>query len=272
MNNFKLMNQIKNDIIQLSTQKDSDNRGLSDRMLFYLNSYVASKKLVSKSISDMLLNAADEAVIEYNSYKTHEPFSILFFELYYSILKKVSRSKLLYTKCNYYFIDNFSISDNSREFIKLYHSFGIYWGQKIKIPKHISKKCAEFDKGGTQFIKMMNSLNIDIINNNTEAISWTHNHYLYFATLFTNKPIPREIDINKNIYIKYLRTTADYAMKDTEDNYDYIGECVEQILFLNKKIHTKYIKYLLNFTTYKSHHSLVTASIVPFSLYLKYNS
>ena len=142
---MNLQQIIEDDIIKLITIKDVDNRGLSDRMLFYLNAYISSKNIIDDSIREKILYAANDAVKEYNLRSYHPPFSILFFELYYSILKRYSKkSKILYLDCKLFEIDKFDFN-NEREFINLYHSFGIYWCQKSNISKYIKDKCKECD-------------------------------------------------------------------------------------------------------------------------------
>jgi len=91
-----------------------------------------------------------------------------------------------------------------------------------------------------------------------------------FSTLFFTQHIPNELNINKQLYIKYLRKSLKEAIVDKIYNYDYIGECIEQIIYFNKSIDKKYITMLLHNNKKHSHHNLVTASIVPFSNYLQF--
>ena len=91
-----LIKIIEQDIIKLTTQSDSDNRGLSDRMLFYLNAYTASQGIVNQHIRNKILISANNTVIEYNSYKSHDAFSILFFEIYYALLIGVFKENIHY--------------------------------------------------------------------------------------------------------------------------------------------------------------------------------
>ena len=84
----------------------------------------------------------------------------LFFELYFHTLKRISKCK---GKCRIYKVNhNKSVT---RDFIKLYHGFGIYWSQKDKklVNNHIYTECQRVDLGGDQFIAQMKSLKKDFV-------------------------------------------------------------------------------------------------------------
>ena len=272
---MRLKSIIENDIIALVTTNDSDNRGLSDKMLYILNSYFSTKGVISDMIRKKLLTAANLLIDSYNKSQP-DSFGILFFELYYTLLKKFSKKSKSSVPLNE--ITNFEIVSlelpiGSREFIKLYYSFGVYWGQRVfGIREHIKRKCREAETRGIKFVPIMDKYRREIIDGTVkEGLSWTHNHYGYFSTLFFTQKTSRELRINARKYSEYLKKTLDFAVKESMPNYDYIGECVEQLIFYSRNIDYKYIQILLKNSAIKNriHHNLVTASIVPFAVYLK---
>ena len=263
--NKKIKQKIIDDLDLLLTTRDSGNRGLSDHMLFYLNVYTVIDGF-RKSRSKILIKA-NELLKQYNSSNTTDLFSMIFFELYYNTLRIKSNYKLK-GKCKV-FTNIIHNENKTREFIKLYHNFGLFWAQHTNLVNPlIKKKCQEIDKDGKIFITLMNNLKNELYFNDSN-ISWTHNHYAYFSTLFFTQNEPNILKINKQKYTKYIRESL-YLALQTKYSIDYIGECVEHLLRYNKSVRKNVIEYILYYEPHdKSYHYLVTGSIIPLCLFLK---
>tara|TARA_Y100001958_G_C21234923_1_gene561150 strand:+ start:622 stop:1410 length:789 start_codon:yes stop_codon:yes gene_type:complete len=254
--------KVKRDLELLLTIQDSDKRGLSDHMLFLLNAYTVTGKFTS--FRKRILYKAHELLGFYNKSNTMDLFSMLFFELYYNTLR---------IKCKYQLKEKCKVFPNIvynrtkvRDFIKLYHNFGLYWAQHTNLVNPlIKKKCREIDPGGYGFIQLMHILKKEIYLNNIN-ISWRHNHYAYFSTLFFTHREPTSLRIDKQKYTKYIRKTL-YLAINSNYSIDYIGECVEHLLRYGKNVNKKVIEYIVNYVSKdNSYHYLVTGSIVPLSL------
>jgi len=251
--------KIKEYLELLLTNPDSGNRGLSDHMLFYLNVYPFAGKFKKR-----ILNKVRELLEEYNESETTDLFSMLFFELYYNTLR---------IKCKYQLKGRCKVFTNivynhgaEREFIKLYHNFGLFWAQHTinLVNPLLQEKCREIDPG-TTFIQLMNQLKEEIYLNHV-GISWTHNHYAYFSTLFFTQKEHPSLRIDKQRYTKYIRKTLYLAM-NSGYSIDYIGECVEHLLRYGKTVNKGVVEYIVNYLSEdNSYHYLVTGSIVPLGL------
>ena len=123
--------QIKQHLHQFTTSPDSDNRGLSDLMLFYTNVYHSIHHLRLPQYKKEILKKAKQLLSQYNSQKTHDFFGCLFFELYFNTFKKISKNKLKGT-CKHFTVPRPTMK-HERDFIHLYHNFGIYWAQKCNL-------------------------------------------------------------------------------------------------------------------------------------------
>ena len=256
--NSLIKQKVKEDLELLVTIPDSDNRGLSDHMLFYLNVYPYAGKFKRR-----ILNKVRELVEKYNESSTTDLFSMLFFELYYNTLRIKCKYQLK-GRCKVF--TNIVYNQGSvREFIKLYHNFGLFWAQHTNLVNPLLKeKCREIDPGNT-FIQLMNQLKKEIYLNHV-GISWTHNHYAYFSTLFFTQKEPLPVRIDKQRYTKYIRKTLSLAM-GSKYSIDYIGECVECLLRYGKTVNKEVIEYIVNYVAQdNSYHYLVTGSIVPLSI------
>ena len=258
--NARVKQKVKEDLELLLTIPDSGNRGLSDHMLFYLNVYPFAGKYKKR-----ILNKVRELLEEYNESGTTDLFSMLFFELYYNTLR---------IKCKYQLKGRCKVFTNivynhgtEREFIKLYHNFGLFWAQHTTnlVNPLLQEKCREIDPGGYNFIQLMKQLKDEIYLNHV-GISWTHNHYAYFSTLFFTQKEHPSLRIDKQKYTKYIRKTLYLAM-NSGYSIDYIGECVEHLLRYGKTVNKEVIEYIANYVSEdNSYHYLVTGSIVPLGL------
>ena len=256
-----IKDKINQDLELFLTTEDPGGRGLSDHMLFYMNIYPLIGKY--KKYRTILLNKVRRLVTEYNNRHTTDLMGMIFFELYYNTLRRLCKYKLK-EKCKVF--TNISYTNtNKREFIKLYHSFGIYWAQHTNLVNPVIKqKCEEL--GYDDFVVLMDILKREIYENKKD-ISWTHNHYAYFSTLFFTQPEPTILRINKQKYTKFIKKSLmiSYSQKYS---IDYIGECVEHLLRYNKKVPKYVIEYIINYKSKdNSYHYLVCGSLVPLLLY-----
>lgn len=104
----------------------------------------------------------------------------------------------------------------------------------------------------------------------TVNVSWTHNHYGYFSTLFFTQPCPSSLQSAPKAFATFLHRTLRLSTKD-----DYIGECADQLvlLFGHLDVRALRISNLLQRAEAASRHqgrtrhAILTASITPLCAY-----